>query len=52
MLIMVIVQMGQTTLISLKDWGLLAGTAVALIWFEINLLWLVPLVAGLSYFIF
>jgi chromate transporter len=52
MLIIVIVQMGQTTLISLKDWALLAGTAVALVWFEINLLWLVPLVAGLSYFIF
>lgn len=49
---LVTMQMGQAALRGLPDLLLTAATAVALIGFEVNLLWIVPAVAGLSVVIF
>ena len=52
MLALVTLQMGQTALTGVPDLLLTAGATVPLIVFEVNLLWIVPAVAGLSLFIF
>jgi chromate transporter len=52
MLALVTLQMGWTALSGLPDVLLTAATAVALIVFEVNLLWIVPVVIGLSLVIF
>ncbi len=52
MLALVTWQMGQTALTGVPDLLLTAGATILLIVFEVNLLWIVPAVAGLSLFIF
>jgi chromate transporter len=52
MLALVTLQMGQAALAAVPDLLLTAGAAILLIVFEVNLLWIVPAVAGLSLFIF
>ncbi|MGA9756645.1 MAG: chromate efflux transporter [Desulfobaccales bacterium] len=52
MLALVTLQMGQAALIGGQDILLTAATAIALMVFEVNLLWIVPAVVGLSLFIF
>ncbi len=52
MLALVTLQMGQATLTGVPDLLLTAATAIALIVFEVNLLWIVPAVVGLSLYIF
>jgi len=52
MLALVTLQMGQAALISGKDLLLTAATAIALIVFEVNVLWIVPVVVGLSLLMF
>jgi chromate transporter len=52
MLALVTLQMGWAALSGLPDLLLTAATAVALIVFEVNLLWIVPAVIGLSLVIF
>jgi len=52
MLALVTLQMGWTALRGLPDLLLTAATTVALIAFEVNLLWIVPVVIGLSLVIF
>ncbi|MGA8571327.1 MAG: chromate efflux transporter [Desulfobaccales bacterium] len=52
MLALVTLQMGQGTLTGVPDLLLTAGAAIVLIVFEVNLVWIVPAVAGLSLFIF
>jgi chromate transporter len=52
MLALVTLQMGWMALRGLPDLLLTAATAVALIVFEVNLLWIVPVVIGLSLVIF
>ena len=41
MLVLVIIQMGQAALTDIKSWVVLAGATVALIAFNVNLLWVV-----------
>jgi hypothetical protein len=45
-------QMGQGALAGILDLLLTAAAAVVLIVFEVNLLWIVPAVVGLSLLIF
>jgi chromate transporter len=52
MLALVTLQMGQAALAAVPDLLLTAGAAIVLIVFEVNLLWIVPAVAGLSLFLF
>jgi chromate transporter len=52
MLALVTLQMGQAALIGGKDFLLTAATAIALIVFEVNVLWIVPAVVGLSLLMF
>ncbi len=52
MLALVTLQMGQATLTGVPDLLLTAATTIALIVFEVNLLWIVPAVVGLSLIIF
>ncbi|MGP8050979.1 MAG: chromate transporter [Desulfobaccales bacterium] len=52
MLALVTLQMGQAALTAVPDLLLTAAAAIVLIVFEVNLLWIVPAVAGLSLFIF
>ncbi len=52
MLALVTLQMGQAALIGVPDFLLTVATAIALIVFEVNLLWIVPAVVGLSLFMF
>jgi chromate transporter len=52
MLALVTLQMGWAALIGLPDLLLTAATAVALIVFEVNLLWIVPVVISLSLVLF
>ena len=52
MLALVTLQMGQAALIGGKDVLLTAATAIALIVFEVNVLWIVPVVVGLSLLMF
>jgi hypothetical protein len=52
MLALVTLQMGWAALSGLPDILLTAATAVALSVFEVNLLWIVPLVMGLSLVVF
>ncbi len=52
MLGLVTLQMGRAALSGLPDLILTAATAVALIVFEVNLLWIVPVVIGLSLVMF
>lgn len=52
MLILVLLQMGQVTLKDLPSWGIMAGASLALIYFEINLIWVVAAAAGLSLWLY
>jgi chromate transport protein ChrA len=52
MLALVTWQMGQAALAGARDVLLTTAAAAALIIFEVNLLWIVPAVVGLSLFIF
>jgi len=52
MLALVTLQMGQAAITGAPDLLLTAAAAIVLIVFEVNLLWIVPAVAGLSLFIF
>ncbi len=52
MLALVTLQMGQAALTAVPDLLLTAAAAIVLIVFEVNLLWIVPAVAGLSLFLF
>jgi chromate transporter len=52
MLALVTLQMSQATLTGIPDVLLTAATAIALIIFEVNLLWIVPPVVGLSLCLF
>ena len=52
MLALVTLQMGQAALAAVTDLLLTAAAAIVLIVFEVNLLWIVPAVAGLSLFNF
>lgn len=52
MLALVTWQMGQAALIGVPDILLTAAASIALIVFEVNLLWIVPIVVGLSLFMF
>jgi chromate transporter len=48
MLILVLLQMGLGTLRDLPSWMIMAGASLALIYFEINLVWVVAAAAGVS----
>ena len=52
MLVLVTLQLGRASLVDLQSWAIMAGAAVALIAFRINLAWVVAAVAGLSLIIF
>jgi chromate transporter len=52
MLALVTLQMGQATLTNVPVFLLTAATAIALITFEVNLLWIVPAVVALSLCLF
>jgi len=52
MLVLVTLQLGRASLVDLQSWAIMAGAAVALIAFRINLAWVVVTVAGLSLIIF
>jgi chromate transporter len=52
MLILVVIQMGRASLVNWQSWIIMAGSAVALIGFRINLLLVVIAAAGLSLLIF
>ena len=49
---LVTLQMGRGTFTGVPDLLLTAGAAIVLIVFEVNLVWIVLAVAGLSLFIF
>ena len=48
MLVLVIIQMSQVALIDVKTWAVMAGAALALIAFKVNLLWVVAVTIVLS----
>ncbi len=48
MLVLVIIQMSQAALIDVKAWAVMAGAALALIAFKVNLLWVVAVTIGFS----
>jgi len=52
MLVLVTLQMGTATLTDLKSLGLMVAASLALIVFQVNLLWIVAAVAGLSILLF
>ena len=52
MLILVLLQMGRATLQDLPAWAIMAGASLALIYFEINLIWVVVAAAGFSLWIY
>ena len=52
MLVLVIIQMSQAALVDLKTWAVMAGAALALIAFKVNLLWVVAAVIVFSLAIF
>jgi len=52
MLVLVTAQMGAATLSDLKSLALMAAATIALIGFEVNLLWIVAFVAGVSLLLF
>ena len=52
MLILVLLQMGRATLHGLPAWAIMAGASLALIYFEINLIWVVAAAAGFSLWIY
>jgi chromate transporter len=52
MLVLVTVQMGVATLSDLKSLALMAAATIALVGFQVNLLWIVALVAGVSLLLF
>jgi len=52
MLVLVTSQMGIATLTDLKSLGLMVAVSLALIVFQLNLLWIVAAVAGLSLLLF
>jgi chromate transporter len=52
MLFLVTVQMGTAALTDLKSIALMAAAAIALIGFQINLLWIITVVAGVSLLLF
>ena len=52
MLVLVIIQMSQAALVDLKTWAVMAGAALALIAFKVNLLWVVAAAIVFSLAIF
>ena len=52
MLVLVTLQLGRASLVALQSWAIMAGAAMALIAFRINLAWVVVMTAGLSLIIF
>jgi len=52
MLVLVTLQMGMATLTDIKSLGLMVAASLALIVFQVNLLWIVAAVAGLSILLF
>jgi chromate transporter len=52
MLVLVTAQMGAATLSDLKSLALMAAATIALIGFQVNLLWIVAVVAGVSLLLF
>ena len=52
MLVLVTVQMGMAALADLKSLALMVAISVALIVFRVNLIWIVPVVAGLALLLF
>jgi chromate transporter len=52
MLVLVIIQMSQAALIDVKTWAIMAGAALALIAFKVNLLWVVAVTIVCSLGIF
>ena len=52
MLVLVIIQMSQAALIDVKTWAVMAGAALALIAFKVNLLWVVAATIVFSLVIF
>jgi chromate transporter len=52
MLVLVIIQMSQAALIDVKTWAIMAGAALALIAFKVNLLWVVAVTIVCSLLIF
>jgi chromate transporter len=52
MLVLVTAQMGVATLLDLKSLALMAAATIALIGFQVNLLWIVAFVAGVSLLLF
>ncbi len=52
MLILVLLQMGRVTLQDLPSWAIMAGASLALIYFEINLIWVVAAAAGFSLWLY
>ena len=52
MLVLVIIQMSQAALTDIKAWALMAGAALALIAFKVNLLWVVAAAIAISLVIF
>lgn len=52
MLVLVLIQMGQATLHGPSSWAIMAGASLALIYFEINLIWVVAAAAGFSLWLY
>ncbi len=52
MLVLVTLQLGRAALVDPQSWAVMAGAAVALLAFRINLAWVVAAAAGLSLIIF
>jgi len=52
MLVLVTLQLGRAALVDLQSWAVMAGAAVALLAFRVNLAWVVAAAAGLSLIIF
>jgi len=52
MLVMVLLQMGRVTLHDMPSWAIMAGASLALIYFEINLIWVVAAAAGFSLWLY
>lgn len=52
MLVMVLLEMGRATLHDPPSWAIMAGASLALIYFEINLIWVVAAAVGFSLWIY
>ena len=52
MLVLVLLEMGRVTLHDLPSWAIMVGASLTLIYFEINLIWVVAVAAGFSLWIY